>query len=42
MLATKRKPASVGEMIETEFLTPMAATQGQLAAAMGVPRWCAE
>ncbi len=38
MLMTKRKPASVGEILVEEFLTPMALTQGQLAEAMGVPR----
>jgi antitoxin HigA-1 len=38
MLATKRKPVSVGEMLNEEFLMPMAITQGQLADAMGVPR----
>jgi addiction module HigA family antidote len=35
---TKRKPASVGEILTEEFLTPMALTQGALADAMGVPR----
>ena len=35
---TKRKPASVGEILFEEFLTPMQLTQGQLAEAMGVAR----
>ncbi len=38
MLATRRKPVSVGEMLTGEFLKPMPITQGQLADAMGVPR----
>src|ERR1700710_3131345 len=38
VLMTKRKPASVGEILTEEFLTPMALTQGALADAMGVPR----
>jgi addiction module HigA family antidote len=38
MLATKRKPASVGEILTEEFLRPMDLTQGALAEAMGVPR----
>jgi antitoxin HigA-1 len=38
MLTTKRKPASVGEILMEEFLTPMGLTQGALAEAMGVPR----
>jgi addiction module HigA family antidote len=38
MLTTKRKPASVGEILTEEFLTPMHLTQGALAEAMGVPR----
>jgi len=38
MLTTKRKPASVGEVLTEEFLVPMGLTQGVLAQAMGVPR----
>ena len=38
MHITKRQPVSVGEVITEEFLAPMALTQGQLAAAMGVSR----
>jgi addiction module HigA family antidote len=38
MLMTKRKPASVGEILVEEFMTPLALTQGDLAEAMGVPR----
>ena len=38
MLMTKRKPATVGEILVEEFLTPMRLTQGQLAEAMAVPR----
>jgi addiction module HigA family antidote len=38
MLTTKRKPASVGEILIEEFMEPMGLTQGALAAAMGVPR----
>src|SRR6202171_2079686 len=38
MLATKRKPASVGEILTEEFMTPMGLTQGALAKAMGVQR----
>ena len=38
MLATKRKPASVGEILIEEFIKPMGLTQGALADAMGVPR----
>lgn len=38
MLMTKRKPATVGEILLTEFMEPLSLTQGQLAAAMGVPR----
>jgi addiction module HigA family antidote len=37
-MLTTRKPASVGEILTTEFLEPMGLTQGQLAKAMGVPR----
>ncbi len=38
MLPTKRKPASIGEVLNEEFLKPMALTQAFLADAMGVPR----
>jgi len=38
MLSTKRKPASVGEILTQEFIEPMGLTQGALAEAMGVPR----
>jgi antitoxin HigA-1 len=35
---TKRKPASVGEILIQEFIEPMGLTQGALAEAMGVQR----
>ena len=35
---TKRKPASVGEILVQEFMEPMGLTQGALAKAMGVQR----
>ncbi len=38
MLMTKRKPASVGEILVQEFMEPMGLTQGELAEAMGVQR----
>jgi len=38
MLVTKRKPASVGEILVHEFMEPMGLTQGVLARAMGVQR----
>lgn len=38
MLATKRKPASVGEILVEEFMQPMGLTQCALAEAMGVQR----
>ncbi|MEX2166391.1 MAG: HigA family addiction module antitoxin [Methyloceanibacter sp.] len=38
MLMTKRKPASVGEILVQEFMQPMGLTQGALAKAMGVQR----
>ena len=38
MLTTKRKPASVGEILIEEFMVPMGLTQGALAEAMGVQR----
>ncbi|HTW35798.1 MAG TPA: HigA family addiction module antitoxin [Rhizomicrobium sp.] len=38
MLMTKRKPATIGEILTGEFMGPMGLTQGALAEAMGVPR----
>ena len=38
MLATKRKPASVGEILIEEFMEPMGLTQSALAEAMGLQR----
>jgi addiction module HigA family antidote len=38
MLMTKRRPASVGEILSEEFLQPLNLTQAALAEAMGVPR----
>ena len=38
MLMTKRKPATVGEILVEEFMRPLALTQGELAEAMGVQR----
>src|SRR5688500_1868310 len=38
MLTTKRKPATVGEILVQEFMQPMGLTQGELAKAMGVQR----
>jgi antitoxin HigA-1 len=38
MLMTKRKPASVGEILIEEFMKPMNLTQAALAKAMGVQR----
>src|SRR5437016_6783194 len=38
MLTTKRKPASVGEILIEEFMEPMSLTQSALAEAMGVQR----
>ena len=38
MLTTKRKPASVGEILTEEFLQPMGLTQAALAEAMDVQR----
>jgi addiction module HigA family antidote len=35
---TKRKPASVGEILRQEFMEPLELTQGALADAMGVQR----
>ena len=38
MLLTKRKPASVREILIEEFIKPFGLTQGDVADAMGVPR----
>ena len=38
MLKTKRKPATIGEILTEEFIEPMQLTQSALAEAMGVPR----
>jgi antitoxin HigA-1 len=38
MSMTKRKPATVGEILIEEFMEPMGLTQAALAEAMGVPR----
>ena len=38
MLTTKRKPASVGEILIEEFMAPLSLTQSALAEAMGVQR----
>ena len=38
MIMTKRKPTSVGEMLEEEFMKPLRLTQTALAQAMGVER----
>lgn len=38
MRVTKRKPASVGEILIEEFMTPLGLTQSDLAAKMSVPR----
>lgn len=38
MIATKRKPASVGEILTEEFLVSLGLTQGDLAEATGLPR----
>lgn len=38
MLMTKRKPATVGEILTEEFMGPLGLTQGALADAMGVQR----
>jgi addiction module HigA family antidote len=38
MLMTKRKPATVAEILIEEFMAPMALTQAALAEAMGVQR----
>ena len=38
MLMTKRKPATVGEILVEEFMMPMGLTRAALAEAMGVQR----
>ncbi|TCU33502.1 HigA family addiction module antitoxin [Rhizobium azibense] len=38
MLMTKRKPATVGEILTEEFMQPLDLTQAALASAMGVQR----
>ena len=38
MLMTKRKPASVAEILVEEFMAPIGLAQAALAKAMGVPR----
>jgi addiction module HigA family antidote len=38
MLMTKRKPATVGEILVEEFMQPLGLTQAALAGAMGVQR----
>ena len=38
MLTTKRKPATVGEILTEEFIQPLGLTQGGQAAAIGVQR----
>ncbi len=38
MLMTKRKPATVGEILVEEFMQPLSLTQAALAEAMGVQR----
>ncbi len=38
MLMTKRKPATISEILVEEFMSPMNLTQQALANAMGVPR----
>jgi addiction module HigA family antidote len=38
MLMTKRKPATVGEILVQEFMRPMGLTRDALAEAMGVQR----
>ena len=37
-MMTKRKPATVGEVLTEEFMEPLGLTQAALAEAMGVPR----
>jgi antitoxin HigA-1 len=38
MLTTKRKPATVGEILVEEFMRPLGLTQAALAKVMGAPR----
>lgn len=38
MLLTKRKPVSVGEMLQEEFMAPLEITQTLLAERSGLPR----
>jgi antitoxin HigA-1 len=38
MLTTKRKPATVAEILTEEFVRPLGQTQGALAEATGVER----
>ena len=38
MLVTKRRPATIGEILVEEFMKPNRLTQSALADAMGVPR----
>jgi addiction module HigA family antidote len=38
MLTTKRKPATIGEILLEEFMQPLGLTQSALAGAMGVQR----
>jgi addiction module HigA family antidote len=38
MLATRRKPATIGEILTEEFMRPLGLTQAALAEAMGVQR----
>ena len=38
MVTTKRKPATIGEILVEEFMRPMGLTQAALAEAMGVQR----
>lgn len=38
MFMTKRKPATVGEILTEEFMEPLGLTQGALAEATDVPR----
>lgn len=38
MLTTKRKPATVGEILTEEFMAPLRLTEGALAEAMGGQR----
>jgi len=38
MLVTKRKPATIGEILNEEFIAPFGVSQGAVADAMGVPR----